>query len=76
MTTGQAHADLLLGRLVERYQVRVEQEELKIPMRETFTGTAKALGRHVKQSGGHGQYAVCNIEVEPLERGTGFEFVD
>ena len=75
-TTGQAHADLLLGRLVERYQVRVEQEELRIPMRETFTGAAKALGRHVKQSGGHGQYAVCNIEVEPLERGGGFEFVD
>ncbi|MFT4218146.1 MAG: elongation factor G-like protein EF-G2 [Micropruina sp.] len=75
-TTGQAHADLLLGRLVERYQVRVEQEELKIPMRETFTRKASALGRHVKQSGGHGQYAVCNIEVEPLERGAGFEFVD
>jgi elongation factor G len=75
-TTGQAHADLLLGRLVERYQVRVEQEELKIPMRETFTGRATALGRHVKQSGGHGQYAVCNIEVEPLDRGAGFEFVD
>ncbi|MFT4296323.1 MAG: elongation factor G-like protein EF-G2 [Micropruina sp.] len=75
-TTGQAHADLLLGRLVERYQVRVEQEELKIPMRETFVGKATALGRHVKQSGGHGQYAVCNIEVEPLERGAGFEFVD
>ena len=75
-TTGQAHADLLLGRLVERYGVRVEQEELKIPMRETFTGSATAMGRHVKQSGGHGQYAVCNIEVEPLERGAGFEFVD
>ncbi len=75
-TTGQAHADLVLGRLVERYQVRVEQEELKIPMRETFTGKADAMGRHVKQSGGHGQYAVCNIEVEPLERGAGFEFVD
>ena len=75
-TTGQAHADLVLGRLVERYQVRVEQEDLKIPMRETFTGRASAIGRHVKQSGGHGQYAVCNIEVEPLDRGTGFEFVD
>lgn len=75
-TTGQAHADLLLARLVERYGVKVEQDELKIALRETFVGKATALGRHVKQSGGHGQYAVCNIEVEPLERGAGFEFVD
>jgi elongation factor G len=75
-TTGQAHADLLLARLVDRYQVKVEQEELKIPLRETFIAKATALGRHVKQSGGHGQYAVCNIDVEPLERGAGFEFVD
>ena len=75
-TTGQAHADLLIARLVERYGVKVEQEELKIPLRETFIAKATALGRHVKQSGGHGQYAVCNIEVEPLPRGSGFEFVD
>lgn len=75
-TTGQAHADLLIARLVERYGVKVEQEELKIPLRETFIAKATALGRHVKQSGGHGQYAVCNIEVEPLPRGAGFEFVD
>jgi elongation factor G len=74
--TGQAHADLLLARLVDRYGVKVEQEDLKIPLRETFIAPAKALGRHVKQSGGHGQYAVCNIEVEPLPRGSGFEFVD
>ncbi|MCW5950969.1 MAG: elongation factor G-like protein EF-G2, partial [Propionibacteriaceae bacterium] len=75
-TTGQAHADLLLARLVERYGVKVEQDEVRIALRETFVGKATALGRHVKQSGGHGQYAVCNIEVEPLERGAGFEFVD
>ena len=75
-TTGQAHADLLLARLVDRYGVKVEQDELKIALRETFTGKATAMGRHVKQSGGHGQYAVCNIEVEPLERGAGFGFVD
>ncbi len=75
-TTGQAHADLLLGRLRNRYGVNVEQEEVKIALRETFTGKATALGRHVKQSGGHGQYAVVNIEVEPLDRGAGFEFVD
>lgn len=75
-STGQSHADLLLARLSERYGVKVEQEDLKIPLRETFVAKAKALGRHVKQSGGHGQYAVCNIEVEPLPRGSGFEFVD
>ncbi|MDR1853048.1 MAG: elongation factor G-like protein EF-G2 [Propionibacteriaceae bacterium] len=74
--TGQAHADLLLGRLVDRYGVRVEQEELRIPLKETFIGPSEALGRHVKQSGGHGQYAVCHIKVEPLDRGAGFEFVD
>jgi elongation factor G len=46
------------------------------PLRETFAGPASGHGRHIKQSGGHGQYAVCDIEVEPLERGGGFEFVD
>jgi elongation factor G len=75
-TTGQAHADLLLNRLTDRYGVKVEQEELRIPLRETFIGKAQAEGRHVKQSGGHGQYAKANIEVEPLPRGEGFEFVD
>lgn len=75
-TTGQAHADLLLNRLTERYGVKVEQEDLRIPLQETFIAKATALGRHVKQSGGHGQYAVCNIEIEPLPRGGGFEFVD
>ena len=75
-TTGQAHADLLLNRLKDRYGVNVEQEELKVALRETFVGKATAQGRHVKQSGGHGQYAVCSINVEPLPRGAGFEFVD
>ena len=55
---------------------RVEQRELVIPLRECFAGPAKGHGRHVKQSGGHGQYAVCDIEVEPLPEGSGFEFID
>ena len=45
-------------------------------MRETMAGAGNGLGRHVKQSGGHGQYAVCEIEVEPLPRGSGFEFAE
>ena len=49
---------------------------MRVQLRETFAGPAKGHGRHVKQSGGHGQYAVCDIEVEPLGSGGGFEFVD
>ena len=73
---GEAHADVVIDRLGERYGAVVDQVELKVPLRETFAGPAKGHGRHVKQSGGHGQYAVCDIEVEPLPQGAGFEFVD
>ncbi|MCL2737110.1 MAG: elongation factor G-like protein EF-G2 [Propionibacteriaceae bacterium] len=75
-TMGQAHIDLLLARLKDRYGVNVVSEPIKVALRETFIASAKADGSHVKQSGGHGQYAKCSIEVEPLERGAGFEFVD
>ena len=54
----------------------VDTVELRVPLRETFGGKSKGHGRHVKQSGGHGQYAVCDIEVEPLPEGSGFEFHD
>jgi elongation factor G len=73
---GEAHADVLLDRLRNRYGVQVDQVDVRVPLRETLAGKAKGHGRHVKQSGGHGQYAVCDIEVEPLPPGTGFEFVD
>ena len=73
---GEAHTDVVLDSLKNRYGVSVDQIELRVPLRETFGGTAKGHGRHVKQSGGHGQYAVCDIEVEPLPEGGGFEFVD
>jgi elongation factor G len=73
---GEAHVDVLLDRLKNRYGVAVESEELRVSLRETFATPAKAKGRHVKQSGGHGQYAVCDIEVAPLPAGSGFEFVD
>ncbi|HVF03742.1 MAG TPA: elongation factor G-like protein EF-G2 [Frankiaceae bacterium] len=74
-TMGEAHADVLLDRLKTKYGVEVEKVDLRVPLRETFQAPAQGLGRHVKQSGGHGQYAVCNITVEPFPGG-GFEFVD
>ncbi|MES9606726.1 elongation factor G-like protein EF-G2 [Actinomadura sp. NPDC048032] len=73
---GEAHADVLIERLRARYGVEVERVDLRVPLRETFGGAAKGLGRHVKQSGGHGQYGICHIDVEPLPSGEGFEFVD
>jgi elongation factor G len=72
---GEAHADVVLARL-KAGGAEVDTEPVKVEMRETFADTARGHGRHVKQSGGHGQYAVCDIEVEPLPRGSGFEFVD
>jgi elongation factor G len=73
---GEAHADVLIERLRTRYSVEVERIDLRVPLRETFGGSAQGLGRHVKQSGGHGQYGICHIDVEPLPSGEGFEFVD
>src|SRR4029079_14859986 len=63
-------------RLAGRYSVHVEQEPFVVSLGETFSGRAAGKGRHVKQSGGHGQFAVCDIEGEPLPEGSGFEFVD
>lgn len=73
---GEAHADVVLERLAARHGVSVEQRELLVPLRECFAGPGRGHGRHVKQSGGHGQYAICDLEVEPLPEGSGFEFVD
>ncbi len=75
-TLGEAHIDVLLDRLSSRYGVSVETVPLRVALRETFAGSSKGHGRHVKQSGGHGQFAICDIEVEPLPQGSGFEFVD
>lgn len=73
---GEAHSGVVLDALANRYGVNVDTVDVRIPLRETFIGPSKGHGRHVKQSGGHGQYAVCDIEVEPLSEGSGFEFVD
>lgn len=73
---GEAHADVALERLHSRYGVQVDVVPHRVPLRETFGGRAAGRGRHVKQSGGHGQFAICEIEVEPLPNGSGIEFVD
>jgi elongation factor G len=73
---GEAHADVLVDRLKTKYGVEVEQVPLRVPLRETLVATSSGHGRHVKQSGGHGQFAVCHVDFEPLPSGSGFEFVD
>ncbi|MBA4862158.1 elongation factor G-like protein EF-G2 [Streptomyces sp. PSKA54] len=73
---GEAHADVALERLRGRYGVQVDVVPHKVSLRETFASKSAGRGRHVKQSGGHGQYAICEIEVEPLPGGSGIEFVD
>ncbi|MEU0372427.1 elongation factor G-like protein EF-G2 [Streptomyces sp. NPDC006283] len=73
---GEAHADVALERLRSRYGVQVDVVPYKVSLRETFAGSSAGRGRHVKQSGGHGQYAICEIDVEPLPPGSGIEFVD
>jgi elongation factor G len=73
---GEAHLDVQMSRLKAKFGVEVEHHPAKIAYRETIRGKASVVGRHVKQTGGHGQYAVCNIEIEPLPRGEGFVYED
>jgi elongation factor G len=74
--TGETHLAVAIDRLERKFGVQVDTEEVRVRYRETVTSTAQAEGKHKKQSGGHGQFAVCQLQVEPLERGEGFEFVD
>jgi elongation factor G len=73
---GEAHLDVQIERMKRKFGVEVTTAPARIAYRETIRGPGKGLGRHVKQTGGHGQYAICNIEIEPLPRGEGFEFID
>jgi elongation factor G len=73
---GEAHLDVMTERMKRKFGVEVVTHPVHVPYKETIRGQAQGLGRHVKQSGGHGQYGIAHIEIEPLEHGAGFEFVN
>ena len=73
---GDSHLEVATQRLQRKFGVNVTLDTPKVAYRETITSKAAAEGRHVRQSGGHGQYGVVNLEIEPTARGEGFEFVD
>jgi elongation factor G len=71
---GEAHAEVLLDRLRSRHGVGVTTPDVRVALRETLAKPVTVTGRHVKQSGGHGQYAVAVVEVEPQPAGTGLVY--
>ncbi len=72
----QMHVEVILDRLRSRFGVEVSLKPPRVPYQETIRGSAKAHGRHKKQTGGRGQFGDCHISIEPLPAGSGFEFVD
>jgi elongation factor G len=73
---GETHLSIALEKLHRKFGVEVDTEDVKVPYRETITASAEAEGKYKKQTGGHGQFGVAFLRVEPVERGGGFEFVD
>ncbi len=73
---GETHLAIVTERLARKFGVDVETEPVVVPYRETITGTAEAEGKYKKQTGGHGQFGVASVRMEPMDRGAGFEFVD
>ena len=72
----QVHVEVIVERLRSRFGAEVNLKPPRVPYQETIRKAAKAHGRHKKQTGGRGQFGDCHIEIEPLEPGSGFEFVN
>jgi elongation factor G len=72
----QVHVEVVIARLRERFGAEVELHPPRVPYQETIRTSARAHGRHKKQSGGRGQFGDCQIEIEPLAAGEGFDFVN
>jgi elongation factor G len=72
----QVHVEVIVGRLKSRFGVEVNLKPPRVPYQETIRKSAKAHGRHKKQTGGRGQFGDVHIEIEPVESGTGLEFVN
>jgi len=73
---GDVHLDVTLEKLKRKYGVEATTQVPRVAYRETVSGHSRTEGRHVKQSGGHGQYGICVIEVSPTKRGEGFVWED
>ena len=73
---GELHLDIIIDRLKREFNVEANTGEPQVAYRETIRGTAEAQGKHIKQSGGRGQYGDVWVKFEPNEPGKGFEFVD
>jgi elongation factor G len=73
---GQVHIEVVVERMKRKFGVEVELKEPKVPYKETIKGTTKVQGKYKKQSGGKGQYGDTWLEMGPLPKGSGFEFVD
>jgi len=73
---GDLHLDIMINRLKKRFGVEVEKGTPKVAYKETIKKMTKLQGKYKRQSGGRGQYGDCWLQLEPLERGKGFEFVD
>ncbi len=73
---GELHLEIYIDRMKREFKVEANVGEPQVAFRETIRGTAEAQGKHIKQSGGRGQYGDVWLRLEPNETGKGFEFID